>query len=301
MSFEFERGESVAHSVRRIAGEEIQAAIALIDDKTAARNDVVHDVRKRCKKLRGLLRLARLSFPDIYKRENAYFRDTARLLSEARDSQTLIDTYDKLMEVFADQVNRAAFGSIRRRLTLRQNALLDDAAGLSRRLDEVRDRLASAGERVADWSIDQRGFGAIEGGLKKTYARANKCLAKASKKGTGEAFHEWRKRVKYHWYHLRMLTKVSEPMIDTRADEAHRLSQLLGDEHDLFVFENLLEANSNEFGDDQNVATTLALTCQRRQSLQADSVTLGTRLFAESADDFAKRLEAYWQSWQSTK
>ena len=46
----------------------------------------VHDVRKRCKKVRGLLRLVRPGLGPDYRRANADVRDAARELSSLRDA-----------------------------------------------------------------------------------------------------------------------------------------------------------------------------------------------------------------------
>ncbi len=45
--------------------------------------------------------------------------------------------------------------------------------------------------------------------------------------------HEWRKRVKDLWYHVTLLQDAWRPVMSALADEAHELSDRLGDEHDL--------------------------------------------------------------------
>jgi hypothetical protein len=70
--------------LRRIAREEIGAAIEDIDS-AADLHEAVHEVRKRLKRIRGLLRLFRPAFP-AYFAENAWFRDEAARLSELGDA-----------------------------------------------------------------------------------------------------------------------------------------------------------------------------------------------------------------------
>ena len=70
------KDDDVEQAVRRIACEQIDRALAEIDDDGLDFARKVHQVRKRCKKLRGLVRLVRPAL-DAYGRENAAFRDAA--------------------------------------------------------------------------------------------------------------------------------------------------------------------------------------------------------------------------------
>ncbi len=80
MAYRFEQGAgSVEANLRKIAASQINRAIAEIDDPDLEPHKTVHQVRKRCKKLRGLVRLVRDAF-DAYKVENVSFRDAAAQL-----------------------------------------------------------------------------------------------------------------------------------------------------------------------------------------------------------------------------
>ena len=79
MSYRFDVDESAAAAVRRIADEQLGAARASL--ASAGGGDTasaVHDCRKRCKKLRGLVRLVRPALGKQYKAVNAALRDAAR-------------------------------------------------------------------------------------------------------------------------------------------------------------------------------------------------------------------------------
>ena len=85
MSYYFQQSDtSVERGVRRIAVEQIDKAISEIQEPDVT--EAVHNVRKRCKKLRALIRIVRYAFDD-YKAENASFRDAARSLAVLRDAE----------------------------------------------------------------------------------------------------------------------------------------------------------------------------------------------------------------------
>src|SRR5262249_26458757 len=100
MSFQFKPDESIKRGIRRMARKQLDKAIEELTGQGGVRRDeVVHDVRKRCKRLRGLLRLVRDGLGDArYREENVCLRDAARPLTEVRDARVLVDVLDRLAE-----------------------------------------------------------------------------------------------------------------------------------------------------------------------------------------------------------
>lgn len=297
MSFSFDqRDSSVQDGLRRIALDQMDSAIGEIDDSGLDEHETVHQVRKRCKKLRGLIRLVRPAFAD-YSAENVAFRDAARSLSFLRDSEALIATYDGLLDHYGDAIERPALASVRRRLTLRQKAAVREH-DLDAALESFRRAMQRARRRAAKWSLDQDGFGPLAAGLAKTYGRARKAMARARNEGTAEAIHEWRKRVKYHWYHARLLAPMWQGPIKAYAQAAHRLSDLLGDHHDLAVMRQTVTGDPDAFGKPDAVEVFLGLVGRRQAELAAESMDLGERLLAETPAALVERWSAYWTAWR---
>src|SRR5262249_61573618 len=123
----------------------------------------------RCKKLRGLVRLARAGLGDAYARENAHFRDAARFLSPLRDDQSIIDAFDALRDHFGDQIERKAFGTVKRRLTRRRKQRAERVTDVEERIGQVRCQMEAGRERVAHWSIDGTGVEGCGRGSEQTY------------------------------------------------------------------------------------------------------------------------------------
>src|SRR5215475_2007881 len=85
-------------------------------DRSRPDDERIHSIRKRCKKLRGLLRLVRPSLGDTYERENAYFRDVARALSPLRDVHVTLAAFDAVLAHSDGEVERGRFAPLRQRL-----------------------------------------------------------------------------------------------------------------------------------------------------------------------------------------
>src|SRR5262245_21705984 len=191
MSFSLMANETVEEGIKRIVNEEIAEGIKEIDNRQLKRSEAIHEVRKHCKKIRGTLRLARSQFEDTYEFENVWFRDTAEGFAELRDDEALIETYDSLLDKFDDQIDRRAFSSVRRALTLRRNKIIDETGDLSKKLKTLRGRMQKAGRRVAAWKLKVNEFDGIEGGLVATYRRAGRAMDVAYHMPTAENFHQW--------------------------------------------------------------------------------------------------------------
>ena len=296
MTYSFDTPCRVEQQVRAIADYQIGSALGELDRSEEEREDIVHDVRLRCKKLRGLIRLVRPAFDD-YKGENAAFRHIAHLYEDMRDAKVMQDTYDLLIEAFGDQVDRSAFASVRREMTSRRKAVLARADWDALR-EEARTRLDDARERARGWSLEAEGWDALGGGLAKTHKRALKAMEKAANRPTGPRHHEWRKRAKYHWYHTRLLKHSYPEALKPRAAAIKDLSDLLGDHHDIHVFIEKLEAEPGAFGEEETIALLRAMAERRSEQLESEARALGEKLFAESTDALVKRYGDYWSAWE---
>ncbi|MEZ4520980.1 MAG: CHAD domain-containing protein [Thermomicrobiales bacterium] len=300
MAYRLEPDEALDVGVRRIATEQVEKALAELDDSDLDRHATVHQVRKRCKKIRGLLRLVRPGLEN-YSDKNQSFRDAARRLSPIRDGDAILETYDELTEIYGDLVDLRRFRTIRTTLEHRRDAVNEELS-IDERLDEFREFCVEQLDDITGWSIDagEGGIRPILGGLRKTYGRGYDDFRIAVDEGSAEDFHEWRKRVKYHWYHLRILRDVWPSVVRARRDELDRLSDLLGDEHDLAVLSAQVEAEPHSFAGCRTIQALLGLVQQRRQELQAKARRSGRRVYAEAPNAFAARFEIYLEVWEQS-
>lgn len=298
MAYRIKAGDDdVQAAVRRIACEQIDRALAEVDDPALDFEETVHQVRKRCKKLRGLVRLVRPALKG-YGKENRAFRDAARLLSDIRDADSLIETYDDLTARFDATVDRRAFGPIRARLTRDARAVRHDA-DTDAALAGFRAAMVAGRDRARRWRLDEEGFDAVAGGVGKTYKRARKAMQAAWADPTDAALHEWRKRVKYHWYHVRLLEKVNPEMMRPRAQAADDLGDLLGDHHDLAVLDRRLDETG--IGPGTDLDAFRALLRQRKAELAEAAFARGRLLLAERRKALVRRWGGYWSAWATGK
>lgn len=300
MAYRIKRKESPEEGVKRILEEQISKAEDELPEPNAPDlHDAVHQSRKRCKKVRALYRLIRPRAPKAFKRENARFRDVARELSKVRDAEAMIECYDRVLDRFSESItDRRPFAAIRRRLTLRRKSIAQDEVDIAAKVDRFREELARARQALDDWAIPDGDFGAVGEGLLKTYQRGRVAMRVAKGSPTDANLHEWRKRAKYHRFHLRALRGVWPEVLEAEEGEADKLAELLGEDHDLAVLKSLLHAESESFNKKSDLPAFLALVERRRLELQDQARSVGARVFAESPKALAKRLNRLWKAWR---
>ena len=299
MAYRLSFEETVGAGLKRIASEQLELAIGGFEDPALDREAAIHEARKCCKRVRSLLRLARAGLGDAaYHENNARLRDAARGLAAHRDADALLETYDKLTRHFADRVDRRRIAPVRRALAARRAQLAAADAGLAAALAAFREQLEAARRRVAAWPLGDADFEVLAAGLARTYQRGRKAMRTAYEAPVAEHFHDWRKRVKDHRYHLELLQDLWPRPLGSWRKEVKALGSMLGDEHDLAVLQATLTAADGSFGED-SARTLLDLARRRQAELRADMRPLGARVFAERRKPLTRRYRAYWRASQS--
>ncbi|MEX1257480.1 MAG: CHAD domain-containing protein [Gemmatimonadota bacterium] len=282
-------------ALRRIAREAVGGTLVRIEDADGDPHQVVHEVRKACTKIRALLRLFRPAFPE-YSRENEFFRDIARTIADLRDAASLVECCDALAEgARPGDGTTEAVASVRVAL-LRRREEVSSAIGIGDRLGAVHALLEEARERIAGWSLESQDLDTVAAGFSDGYRRARKWIRRVSAEPTQENLHEWRKSVKVHRNHLRILRPVWPAVLGARHKRVKQLATRLGEEHDLAVLGEALHREPGRF-DSEAVAILEEVMGSRRGELQDWALPEGRRLFAEKPKRVRERMRKGWESW----
>ena len=292
MAYKFRADESVPHAIRRCAREQLDRAIVeLSEEINADPVAAIHSARKALKKERSLLRLARGAMPrQQRRRENDILRQAARGLSGARDADVMIASITELSERYAGQLPADTFEAVRAHFEARSPSENGRSVVDGRAVAE----LAAVRERVADWQLREGGWKALESGLMRSYGRGRRMFARARGGGEMEALHEWRKRVKDLWYHERLLGATCGPTVRGHVKDLDRLSDLLGDDHDLALLRQELTQPGAPVPVDLDAV--VGLVDHRRSELQTEATRIGERVFAETPKAYRRRMRDSWRA-----
>ena len=298
-SFELSDSEPDARGVLRLTRKRIARALESISG-TRLTDAAVHSARKDIKKARAALQLLRDSLPDsAYARENSALRDAARPLSDVRDGKALLDSLDQLIERYGPPGKALDVEGLRRalrraRTEARKRTLSPPAA-----LTPGRVALRESHRRAAGWPAGRQGWKVIGSGLKRTYAKGRKALSAAQSDPTMENLHEWRKHAKYLQYQLQTLRPLWPGPIGELADQVHKLSDYLGDNHDLAALREKAFENADALSGNATLDALVALIDRRRAELRIKAFALGRRIYEEKPGTFASRFRKYWRDWKA--
>ena len=287
--------EAVRSGLQRCATAQLDRAVTELTERVDADPEAaVHAARKAVKKERSLLRLARGSIDGGRRRgEERALRHAARTLSAARDAEAMVATLDDLAGRYAGQLSERTFDAVGAPLQRRRDAQraqfgdLDLPARAAAELGAVR-------SRIDDWELTDGGWSAIEAGLRRSYRDGRRAFLRARDHHSGADWHRWRKRVKDLWYQQRLLSDAAGPACVGQAKDAHRLADLLGDDHDLVVLRRALTDEPVHVPADLDAV--VGLIDHRRLELRRQALALGGRVYAEKPKPFVRRMRAMWRA-----
>ena len=283
------RHRRLDRDLQRLVRKQLDDAIERLDplDAEALSETVIHEARKSIKKVRAIVKLLKDPLGPWYSKANSRLRKAAARLGTIRDSDVAGETLQGLRSTVLTRSleSQVGKGLDRHRRVVRRHAaaLARQALGL---LQKTRKKLTS---RIAG-AVGSR---AVRRGLVSTYEKSRAVMGDLQRSSGAAEFHQWRRRVKDHWYHVRLFEAIHPPF-RKRAASLKRLETDLGDEHNLARLSELLFERPASFGGVES--TTVAQGCifERQQKLRDRALAVGRDLFAAKPKDFGDRVAAWW-------
>lgn len=290
MSYKIKNKKKFHKQFRKRLLNQVDAAIQEIQDGSLPFDKKVHQVRKRFKKIRGLLRLGiKTVGKKRYKKENSRFREYGHRLGGVREARVYLTTLD---DVANESVDKRKIKGLKQALEeaythIRKTTLEEDVLkNLAKDLQKTR-------KMYAEMPLKKSGNEAFIKGLSRVFSRGKKALKKAQKEPNTENFHELRKRVKYLWYHMRLLKKSNKQVNGAYANILDDLSDDLGDAHDLSDLETRLKKEKMPGNKKQFNALQKEIN-NRREKLRRKSIKKSRGVFVEPGDTFVQRQVHFW-------
>ncbi len=269
MPYYLQTHELIDPGLRRIATEQIDIGLHDFADNQVPYHRKVHSLRIRCKKVRGVLRLIEPLMGDEYLIEDERYRAAAKQLAGNRDEE------------------------ICARLIVALGGSLDDFAISPRpvRIEEQNRSLAmlrSGRAAVDTWPVALDGFYDIAAGFARTYRECLDAWEEAREHGGDELFHRFRRWVKYHWYHIRILERLNKAEFRPRRKVLRKLQITLGDAHDYVLLESFLLQRG--FANNR----ILQMAVSNKNELYAKALRLGETVFNVSVERLVADFARYW-------
>ncbi len=298
MQYRLAKDELLGPGLRRIAGEQLAAAVTDLESCHPDPQEAVHDARKRLKKVRAVLRLARGEVAQqFYELENARLRDIGRALAPFRDADARHAGFQGLVDRHRDLLAHDAFQDVEAILRADRCQRAAEFPGSEERGAALA-ALREGATRPVTWPVEAPAFAALRPGLERIYRQGARRMRTAFRDPAPERFHDWRKSVKYLWYEMRILQAAWPDLLKPATDALHDLSDVLGEAHDLSEVARTVRGFDPPFANGAAGELLAELVSGRCAALYGRARPLGERLYAEEPQAFVDRLESYWRAWR---
>ncbi len=251
----------------------------------------IHRARKQLKFMRSFLRLVREAIGDnSFKTDNLLLREAANRLASARRASAMIEAVAK-MSYLTDGCLPA----------LRQAAQADHDSqmgrnALSTEVTEALKLVEQVQRNSADWRLPRRDLWLYVKAMRRSYSSARKFLKLGWECGEVHLLHEARKSVIHQLHHLEIIRPAWPEILRPWQKQLQVLREFLGDLNDLEDMEALLDDQSSAFSRLEDKEAVHALFVKRRGDLVEGALPLAKKLYSETPETFALRINAIWET-----
>ena len=160
LNFQFDIQQSIQISVKGIAIQLIDEAISECKSEDLKHHEIIHSVRKSCKRIRGLLRIVRPNLGSTFVEENNFFRDLGGTLSLVRDKQVLIE----LLEYYGKATDNTSF-------TIDLFMEGDKSINTKKLIENFEQKIVLRKDNINKWEVKLDGFNSLKKELRKLIAK----------------------------------------------------------------------------------------------------------------------------------
>lgn len=249
--------EASAENVRRNLVARLEDCRRALRRQPLSDKDV-HSIRKTLKQARASLRLLRDALGESeYRRLNHAVRDAARPLTPLRDTSVMLQALDTVSAEAEESPQVPATDKLRRALRRehgrhRRQLQESNIAAIRRSLNNVKASL----QQLSDPVLERI---ALDDARERAHRNARKAFKAAKREASDDKLHEWRKQVKYEFNQLELLQALASRPADASVEKIHKLSDHLGDDHDLAILHERIVAQAEQARSAATVAGTDAL------------------------------------------
>jgi len=293
VAFRLKQGASISNEIRRIVLKQLEAAISelhTVGDPQS--DDAVHDARRRVKKIRAIIRLVRPVLDKAYRAVDRDLSTVSRLLAPVADGRGIVETLQELEHRYSASLPKRVL-AVARAGVLRNGARADREAHARGILKIAAGTLRSERTRVKHWQIRGDGFRVIAPGLEESYRRARRMMIMTWSKPKPSNFHTWRRYVKDHWFHIRLLEGRCGFHLVSYERRIEALDGILGEYHNVILLRDLLVTDGSL--PREEAARCRRIVARYQRVLRRHAEILGARIYTERPRRFVRRVRHLWR------
>src|SRR5438128_744051 len=173
MSYQLRRNQTLGANLRRICRKQVESALEIVRGEKEPDDTPVHQTRKHLKKARAALQVVadEIGRPR-FKRQDRWFRDIARLISDVRDAEVRLQTVRQLQEI----TRRTSHQTFRKTEELLLAELEHFMAAFAGWQAQAGPQLEKLQEEIEAWPVDNLGCKNIRCAVQRAHKAARHAL-----------------------------------------------------------------------------------------------------------------------------
>jgi hypothetical protein len=284
MAFTLKPTRSIRRELTRVVRRQLQRAEQHVREATPA---AVYEARKNLKKARAVVALLDEAGIASLRKDADRLRQAGHMLAVLRDADAVVTTFDHVRSHARRRLPEHTFAILRRRLMqAKARAVTSTKFGLSR----VARTLSAVGAHAKHWDVPSIGKRKAAKLLEPGYRACRKAMRRAYDEMLPTDLHRWRRRVKTHWYHRRLLEQLA-PSLRGEIKDLRKLETLLGEDHNLTLLQEAIAKDEDVTKRVPAAVTEISAMCAADQArLRKKAFALGRRLFRHKPKVFSRRV-----------
>jgi CHAD domain-containing protein len=291
--FSITNNEEISVAAHRVLTEQYNIIIDACSNHDTP-HESIHDTRKSSKRIRAVLRLIKPDISaEIYNKEKKLLRELSGKFATARNIHVFAEEFDSIMKAGILELPATTENEIRSFFKEREEEALkllldlDMFKVVGKKNEEARDRLAAV-------DFSSLGPHTIYKGVSKVFAWGQKQMIHSQQFPTDDNLHEMRKRMKALMYLVKLVKDVSPVFFNGYYRGLKSASLALGEDHNMAEMLNYIDTISVEILPEVEREKIHKYITSQRQQIQVEVWPLIAKLYTGQADEFSKRIKAYW-------
>ncbi|MFC2116674.1 CHAD domain-containing protein [Bacteroidota bacterium] len=297
--FSISRRETVKENINRILLEQIDYILKHCDTEQKDVHKSIHEIRKSIKRIRAVLRLIReeIGYSSYY-RENVFYRDMNRSISDLRSYNVLLLTLKMLQSDLSNTIPAETFKPMIESILEQRDKIQSRLFSADRIFHDISMNLLEAKKRIPMLPIDHNSFEAFNRGMHRIYRQGRNYLSVAEENPDVHHLHDMRKRTKYLWYHIEILKPIYPVQLEAYAEALEIISEDLGVYHDLDLMSEYMRENNT--GLQERILESLQEVCEIKKSVLLPGIlSQAGAAFSEEPGAFVDRMGVYWKIYHT--
>lgn len=257
----------------------------------------IHATRKTIKRIRALLKMIRDGAGyGVYLRENRFYRNISRHLSQSRDLYVLLETLHSVTSKKKEPVSAA--DELKNRITLALEKEMEALSAPGGAFEMIPAALDDAVKRLDATLQLSDDFNSLDKGMRRTYRKGRRLFSVVKADPHMGHTHEFRKSSRTLQFQMELIVPLYPSLLRGYAASIDNLTEKLGRIRDLqrlqlFAKETGIEASPG--APDENFLKTIQ--AQSHKAFQG-IYRLAPLIYAEKPGRFVGRIHQYWKTHQ---